>query len=138
MAKLTRCIGTDIGGTNVRWAKGLTDMDRILPTERHETLALSAFHLSSLPTDIARKEVVKQMWESGADVIVCHCLLLDFPSFILASRFSLITARKKALNQSPKRESIFLELAEESLMRPKLWTTIPVVVDVMSSRRYVL
>lgn len=36
----------------------------------HNALAISAFHLSSLPTALARKQMVKEMWESGAHTLV--------------------------------------------------------------------
>ena len=38
--------------------------------EGKEVVALSAFTLSSLPESRLRKQQVKEMWESGADVIV--------------------------------------------------------------------
>lgn len=39
-------------------------------TQGSDTLALSAFMLSALPTAQARKILVKEMWESGAEVMV--------------------------------------------------------------------
>lgn len=62
----------------IKWSKGLSDGDYASSSEG-QTLALSAFHLSSLPTAVARKELIKQMWDSGANVIVS----LD-PYFTLA------------------------------------------------------
>jgi hypothetical protein len=38
--------------------------------EGKETLAISAFILSSLPTALVRKVLVKEIWQSGANVIV--------------------------------------------------------------------
>jgi len=37
-----------------------------------DTLALSAFMLSALPTAQARKVLVKEMWESGAEIMVSY------------------------------------------------------------------
>jgi hypothetical protein len=39
-------------------------------TQGGDALALSAFMLSALPTAQARKVLVKEMWESGAEVMV--------------------------------------------------------------------
>lgn len=43
-------------------------------TQGKDTIALSAFMLSALPTDQARKVLVKEMWESGAEMIVIRLL----------------------------------------------------------------
>ena len=40
------------------------------------TIALSAFMLSALPTDQARKVLVKEMWESGSEMIVISLLII--------------------------------------------------------------
>jgi len=56
--------------TSLRWQKSFHDDDKVKRTEGHSTLAMSAFMLSSLATPIARKALVKEMWESGAHVIV--------------------------------------------------------------------
>lgn len=38
--------------------------------ERSTTIALSAFMLTSLPTPSAQKDMVQEMWDSGAHTIV--------------------------------------------------------------------
>lgn len=58
------------------WKKSL-DEDFILDgPQKANTIALSAFTLSALPTAQARKVMVREMWESGAEVIVS----VSFPS----------------------------------------------------------
>lgn len=62
--------GIDLGETKTWWHRALADSERIRRSEGSDALALSAFHLSSLPNAVARKELVKTMWSSGAGVIV--------------------------------------------------------------------
>lgn len=52
------------------WKKSFRDDDKIRRSEGGDVLALSAFLLSSLPTPLARKALVKEMWDSGAGIIV--------------------------------------------------------------------
>lgn len=63
----------DTGLNKVKWSKGLSSSE-LAASREGQTLALSAFHLSSLPNDVSRKELVKQIWDSGADVIVSPVL----------------------------------------------------------------
>lgn len=60
----------DLGSLSPSWQKSFHDSDRVRRVEGGDTVALSAFMLSSLPTPLARKTMVKEMWESGADVMV--------------------------------------------------------------------
>ncbi|KAI0931449.1 hypothetical protein AcV7_001174 [Taiwanofungus camphoratus] len=60
----------DLGGLTVSWKKSFRDDDKIRRSEGGDVLALSAFLLSSLPTPLARKALVKEMWDSGAGIIV--------------------------------------------------------------------
>ncbi|KAG7099840.1 hypothetical protein E1B28_001648 [Marasmius oreades] len=62
--------GVDLDNTNVSWQRSFRDDDKIPRSLGHDTLALSAFNLSSLPTHLARKAQVKEMWESGANTLV--------------------------------------------------------------------
>ena len=59
-----------MGDVTARWRKSFNQDDQVDQELGGNTLALSAFLLSSLPTALARKTLVKEMWESGADVIV--------------------------------------------------------------------
>lgn len=54
----------------ISWQKSFHEDDRIPRSQGHDVLALSAFSLSSLPTPLSRKALVKEMWESGAHTIV--------------------------------------------------------------------
>lgn len=38
------------------------------------TLALMAFTLSDLPTDLSRRLMLREMWNTGADTMVCSPL----------------------------------------------------------------
>lgn len=62
--------GVDIGSLSASWQKSFHDDNRIQRSDGTGVLALSAFILSSLPTSIARKTLVKEMWESGAEIMV--------------------------------------------------------------------
>lgn len=54
----------------MRWLRGFSDTEQIYRSEGTDVLALSAFYLSSLSTSLARRDLVKQIWSSGASVIV--------------------------------------------------------------------
>ena len=74
----------DMGSLSVSWQKSLKDEDRIRRSDGQDTMALSAFMLTSLPTPLARKALVKEMWESGAHVMVrllslLSVVLIGFP-----------------------------------------------------------
>lgn len=53
--------------------------------EGNGVMALSAFMLSSLPTPLARKALVTEMWDSGADTIVKF--LISLPDVALTLSF---------------------------------------------------
>jgi ribosomal protein RSM22 (predicted rRNA methylase) len=73
-----------------------------LDAQKGETLALSAFALSGLQSPLARKQLVKEMWESGADVIVLidHNTLSGFESIAEAREQLLQMGRKELDNES--------------------------------------
>jgi len=60
----------DIHFVGVSWQRGFHENDKIRRTEASDTLGITAFTLSSLPNAVARKALVKEMWESGANVMV--------------------------------------------------------------------
>ncbi|KAJ6623097.1 mitochondrial small ribosomal subunit Rsm22-domain-containing protein [Mycena sp. CBHHK59/15] len=62
--------GIDAGPLRVSWHKSFREDDIIPRSEGHYTVALSAFMLTSLPTHVARKALIKEMWSSGAHVLV--------------------------------------------------------------------
>jgi hypothetical protein len=68
----------DIGPLSTSWKKIWHEEDKMNRTKGGDTIALSAFMLSALPTAQARKTLVKEMWESGAGVMVSVslCVLL--------------------------------------------------------------
>jgi ribosomal protein RSM22 (predicted rRNA methylase) len=64
---------------------------------KQETIALSAFALSSLPSALARKQLVKEIWESGADTIVLidHNNIEGFEHIAQARELLLKLGRKE-------------------------------------------
>lgn len=74
------CIGKELlqrtgsGSLCVTWRKAFHESDRVDRAEGQNTVALSAFMLSSLPSQFSKKRMVKEMWESGAHTII----LVDF------------------------------------------------------------
>jgi ribosomal protein RSM22 (predicted rRNA methylase) len=62
----------DIAAENldVRWQKGFREEDKPLQDDAEKTVALSAFMLTTLPTPIAQKALVEEMWGSGAHTII--------------------------------------------------------------------
>jgi len=56
------------------------DMDEydlsILQPDLSETLAISAFTLSQLPTPASRRQLVKEMWKSGAECLASNDIAL--------------------------------------------------------------
>lgn len=60
----------DIGSLTATWQRTFQSEDKVRRSQGNSTLALSAFYLSSLPYPASRKAIVKEMWESGADIMV--------------------------------------------------------------------
>ena len=62
----------DISAKNVdvRWQKSFREEDKLLQEDAEKTVALSAFMLTTLPTPIAQKALVEEMWASGAHTII--------------------------------------------------------------------
>lgn len=60
----------DCGPLSLSWQRSWHDEDKMNRSKGSDTIALSAFMLSALPTRQARKVLVKEMWESGAEVMV--------------------------------------------------------------------
>ncbi len=68
----------DLGSISVTWQKSFHEDDAVDPIDGANVVALSAFLLSSLPTHVDRKVLVKEMWGSGAGVIVSAVLKESF------------------------------------------------------------
>jgi ribosomal protein RSM22 (predicted rRNA methylase) len=54
----------------VRWQKSFKESDKMLGIEAPKTIALSAFLLTTLPTAVAQKTLVEEIWASGAHTLV--------------------------------------------------------------------
>ncbi|OSD06141.1 Rsm22-domain-containing protein [Trametes coccinea BRFM310] len=60
----------EMGGLDVAWQKSFHEDNIVDRTDGAKVLAMSAFLLSSLPSPIERKALVKEMWDSGAEVMI--------------------------------------------------------------------
>ncbi|KAF7347457.1 3-methyl-2-oxobutanoate hydroxymethyltransferase [Mycena venus] len=87
----------DTGPMRVSWHKSFREDDAIPRSEGHYTVALSAFMLSSLTTHVARKALIKEMWSSGAHVLVIidHNTKEGFASIAEARDYLLNVGRKE-------------------------------------------
>ena len=67
-----------LGAKDLRWNRGLASSEFAEKSDAN-AVALSAFYLSFLPNEAARKEVINQVWNSGADVMVSRnpCSRID-------------------------------------------------------------
>lgn len=52
------------------WHKAFHEEDALPRSKRNSAMALSAFALAAQPSPIARRRIVKQMWDSGAELLV--------------------------------------------------------------------
>ncbi|RDB29432.1 Rsm22-cox11 tandem protein 2, mitochondrial [Hypsizygus marmoreus] len=88
----------ELGNLSISWQKSFKEEDQIRRTEGLDTVALSAFMLTSLPTPLARKTMVKEMWESGANLIVLidHNTTAGFEAIAEAREYLLNVGRKES------------------------------------------
>lgn len=68
------------GHLSVSWQKGWRSEDGVEPLHGRDCVALSAFLLTTLPDTLARRGLVQEIWDSGANTIVCtnHMSMLFF------------------------------------------------------------
>ncbi|CCM03775.1 uncharacterized protein FIBRA_05922 [Fibroporia radiculosa] len=92
-------------GLSLSWQKSFHDDDKISRSNGEDVIGLSAFMLSSLSTSLARKTLVKGMWESGAGVMVLidHSSTSGFEAIAEARDFLLRMGRKEL--EDPETES---------------------------------
>lgn len=88
--------GTEVGTSEISWRRSLPAKELDIAPRSRDILALSAFTLSSLPTPLARKAVVQEMWESDADVMILidHNTRSGFECIAEAREFLLRQGRK--------------------------------------------
>ncbi|KAJ3797863.1 mitochondrial small ribosomal subunit Rsm22-domain-containing protein [Lentinula aff. detonsa] len=81
----------------VTWQRAFHDDDRVPRVLGQDTIALSAFNLSYLSTNLARKSLVKEMWESGAStlILIDHNTTSGFESIAEARELLLKMGRKE-------------------------------------------
>ncbi|KAJ3558994.1 hypothetical protein NM688_g608 [Phlebia brevispora] len=87
----------DLGGLAPAWQKAFHEEDEVDRLQGTSTTALSAFMLSSLSSPLARKKLVKEMWESGAEVLVLidHNTKLGFECIVEAREMLLRFGRRE-------------------------------------------
>lgn len=78
LSTYNRLPDVDIGPLSVSWKKSWQEEDKMNRKKGGDTIALSAFMLSALHDGQARKALVKEMWESGAGVMVRVSLCVCF------------------------------------------------------------
>ncbi|KAF8807962.1 Rsm22-domain-containing protein [Phlegmacium glaucopus] len=88
---------TPIGDLNVQWKKTFKQEDVIQREEGHDTIALSAFMLTSLSSHVAQKNLVKEMWDSGALTIILidHNTKDGFEAIAHARQYMLEMGKKE-------------------------------------------
>ncbi|THH19690.1 hypothetical protein EW146_g1524 [Bondarzewia mesenterica] len=91
---------------NVSWQRAIHNEDKVLRVDGGNTLALSAFLLSSLSTPLQRKAVVKELWESGAEVIILidHNTRLGFQGINEAREYLLNMGSREVEDPNMKAE----------------------------------
>lgn len=97
----------DLGDLNVTWSKTFREAYRTPLSDGRDTLALSAFMLTSLATPQERKALVREMWESGAHVMVLIDQNTDegFQSIAEAREYLLRMGKEEIVNVNG-RESV--------------------------------
>ncbi|CAA7264757.1 unnamed protein product [Cyclocybe aegerita] len=61
---------TPTGALKLQWQRTFREENILLQEDGPKAMALSAFMLTTLPTSVAQKNLVKEMWDSGAHTIV--------------------------------------------------------------------
>jgi hypothetical protein len=73
---LTDSLGVNLGNSGNHWRRSFRQLDKVEEEQGGATLALSAFHLSTLPSQASQRDLIQQMWDSNAHVMVT----LHFPT----------------------------------------------------------
>lgn len=67
---LNSALGISAANLDVRWQRSFRGEDKLPQEATERTMALSAFLLTTLPTPLAQRALVEEMWASGAHTIV--------------------------------------------------------------------
>jgi ribosomal protein RSM22 (predicted rRNA methylase) len=67
---IKRCLDISTEALEVRWQKSFKAGDKLLHPAAESAIAISAFMLTTLPTSMAQRALVEEMWASGAHTIV--------------------------------------------------------------------
>ncbi|KAJ2923858.1 hypothetical protein H1R20_g13241, partial [Candolleomyces eurysporus] len=93
---------------SVRHRKTLGEEENLPREEGKKTVALTAFTLSSLTSPLARKQLVKEIWESGAHtmILIDHDSTSGFEAIAQAREFLLKLGQKEQENPELESSSI--------------------------------
>lgn len=70
------------------YAEMLLQDGRQVGSPPENNLAIMAFTLTDLPTDLARRQMLRELWNTGADTMVGHtCLLAHLKLFAHLIKF---------------------------------------------------
>ncbi|XP_006454221.1 hypothetical protein AGABI2DRAFT_182202 [Agaricus bisporus var. bisporus H97] len=85
---------------SINWQKGWSSEENMNPLHAGNSVALSAFLLTTLPDNLSRKNLVQEIWESGANTIVLidHNSKQGFEAIAGAREFLLELGRKDLLH----------------------------------------
>ncbi|KAI0081133.1 Rsm22-domain-containing protein [Panus rudis PR-1116 ss-1] len=87
----------NLGNLDIAWRRAFPGSAAIQRSADGEVLALSAFMLSTLSSPIARRSLLKEIWESGADTIILidHNSIAGFEAIADAREYLLRKGRKE-------------------------------------------
>ncbi|KIY46340.1 hypothetical protein FISHEDRAFT_17830, partial [Fistulina hepatica ATCC 64428] len=105
LSTMAKRLVADSEGSGMIWQRTYHDDDRIPRTQAADTMAISAFHLTSVKDAASKKALIKEMWDSGAHTIV----LIDHNT---AEGFGSIVEARQALLKMGEREMEDPETAE--------------------------
>ncbi|KAI0068027.1 Rsm22-domain-containing protein [Artomyces pyxidatus] len=90
----------------ISWQKSFHEDDKSGRTQGVNSVALSAFFLSSLKTHIQQRAMIKEMWESGADTVILidHNTRAGFGAIVEAREY-LLNMGKREMEDHPTDES---------------------------------
>jgi hypothetical protein len=67
---INNLVGVNVGNIENHWRRSFRQLDKVEEEQGGATLALSAFHLSTLPSQASQRDLIQQMWNSNAHVMV--------------------------------------------------------------------
>ena len=113
-------LAAELGDLRVSWQRMLQQDDKISKEQGGNVIALSAFALSSLQTPLAKKQLVKEMWESGANTIVSETVTSSLCRLLMPSAQILIDHSSTAGFESiAEAREVLLRMGRKELEDPE-------------------